>query len=58
LKWLVATVQGSGDSPCCVDSPDPHAIEAALIVHRGMALINSISLEKTDFRNYCRWWQI
>lgn len=35
--------------PCCIDSPDPRAIEAALSVHRGTALINSISLEKDRF---------
>jgi 5-methyltetrahydrofolate--homocysteine methyltransferase len=45
LKWVVATVQGSVDTPCCIDSPDPLAIEAALSVHKGTAMINSISLE-------------
>ncbi len=46
LKWLVATVQEALAAPCCIDSPDPMAIAAALGVHRGTALINSISLEK------------
>ena len=23
LKWLVTTVQGAVDAPCCIDSPDP-----------------------------------
>jgi 5-methyltetrahydrofolate--homocysteine methyltransferase len=32
-------------------SPDPAAIEAALAVHRGTALINSISLEKERWEN-------
>ena len=49
LKWLVATVQGSVNAPCCIDSPDPNAIEAALEVHKGTAMINSISLEKERF---------
>jgi len=49
LKWLVSTVQGSVDAPCCIDSPDPKAIEAALAVHKGTAMINSISLEKDRF---------
>ncbi len=49
LKWLVATVQGAVDAPCCIDSPDPKAIEAALAVHKGTAMINSISLEKERF---------
>ena len=45
LKWLVQTVQGAADAPCAIDSPDPKAIEAALSVHKGAAMINSISLE-------------
>jgi 5-methyltetrahydrofolate corrinoid/iron sulfur protein methyltransferase len=46
LKWLVETVQQATDQPCAIDSPDPAAIEAALSVHKGTAMINSISLEK------------
>jgi 5-methyltetrahydrofolate corrinoid/iron sulfur protein methyltransferase len=49
LRWLVSTVQGTVDTPCCIDSPDPKAIEAALEVHKGTAMINSISLEKERF---------
>jgi cobalamin-dependent methionine synthase I len=46
LRWLVETVQSAVDVPCCIDSPDPKAIEEALKVHRGAAMVNSISLEK------------
>ena len=49
LKWLVATVQDAVDAPCCIDSPDPKAIEAAMAAHKGTAMINSISLEKERF---------
>jgi 5-methyltetrahydrofolate--homocysteine methyltransferase len=49
LKWLVETVQAVTDTPCALDSPDPAAIEAALSVHRGTPLINSISLEKERY---------
>jgi len=49
LKWLVQTVQAEVDLPCCLDSPDPKAIEAALSVHAGTPMINSISLEKERF---------
>lgn len=49
LTWLVATVQGAVEVPCCIDSPDPRAIAAALAVHKGTALINSISLEKERY---------
>jgi len=45
LKWLVKTVQDETGKPCCIDSPSPAAIEAALSVHSGPAMINSISLE-------------
>jgi 5-methyltetrahydrofolate--homocysteine methyltransferase len=49
LKWLVGAVQSAVDAPCCIDSPDPRAIEAALSVHKGTAMINSISLEKERY---------
>ena len=49
LQWLVKTVQNGVNSPCCIDSPDPSAIEKALAVHKGGAMINSISLEKDRF---------
>jgi len=45
LAWLVETIQGAVDKPCCLDSPNPKALEAALKVHRGRALLNSITLE-------------
>ncbi len=49
LKWLVTNVQEAVDCPCCIDSPSAEAIEAALTVHRGPAMINSISLEKDRY---------
>ena len=49
LKWLVEAVQSIVDGPCCIDSPDPNAIETALAVHKGTAMINSISLEKDRY---------
>lgn len=49
LRWLVSTVQSEVNAPCCLDSPDPKAIEAALSVHQGTAMINSISLEKQRY---------
>lgn len=49
LEWLVKTVQSAIDKPCCIDSPDPKAIENALAVHKGTAMINSISLEKDRY---------
>ena len=49
LKWLVTTVQKIVEAPCCLDSPDPKAIEAALSIHKGVPMINSISLEKERY---------
>jgi cobalamin-dependent methionine synthase I len=46
LVWLVKTVQEAVDVPLCLDSPNPDALEAALRVHRGKALINSVTGEK------------
>jgi 5-methyltetrahydrofolate--homocysteine methyltransferase len=49
LKWLVEVVQAAVDRPCCLDSPNPKALENALVAHRGIAMINSISLEKNRY---------
>lgn len=46
LCWLVRTVQEAVDLPISLDSPNPEAIEAALRVHRGTPIINSISAER------------
>ena len=49
MKWLAATVQEAVEAPCCIDSPDPKVIEAALSLHKGTAMINSISLEQARY---------
>jgi 5-methyltetrahydrofolate--homocysteine methyltransferase len=49
LAWMVPRIQSVVDIPCCIDSPSPEAIEAALTVHKGRAMINSISLERRRF---------
>jgi len=51
LKWLVRTVQEKVTVPCCLDSPDAKALEGALAVHVGPAMVNSISLEKERYQN-------
>jgi len=51
MKWLVKTVQDVVDGPCSIDSPNPKAIEASLSVHKGVPMINSISLEKERYNN-------
>jgi 5-methyltetrahydrofolate corrinoid/iron sulfur protein methyltransferase len=49
LTWLVQNVQEVVDAPCAIDSPDPEAIQVALAVHKGIPMINSISLEKERY---------
>ena len=39
LPWL----------PCCIDSPNPKALESALKVHKGVPMINSITAEKSRY---------
>jgi 5-methyltetrahydrofolate--homocysteine methyltransferase len=46
LCWLVKVVQEVVDLPISLDSPNPKAIEAAIKVHRGTPLINSITGER------------
>jgi len=50
LCWLVETVQKEIDLPLCLDSPSPEALSRALELHKGEAMINSISLEKERFQ--------
>ncbi|MGD9367834.1 MAG: dihydropteroate synthase [Desulfobacteraceae bacterium] len=49
LPWLVETVQAVVDLPLCLDSPNPAALEKAMAVHKGIPMINSISLEKERY---------
>jgi 5-methyltetrahydrofolate--homocysteine methyltransferase len=49
LKWVVKNVLEAVKVPCCIDSPNPKAIEATLKFHRDktdqIPMVNSISLE-------------
>ncbi len=49
MQWLIKTVQEAVTAPCCIDSPDPKVVEAALSVHEKTPMINSISLEKARY---------
>lgn len=46
LEWMVQTIQEAIETPLSLDSPNPFALRKALAVHKGKALVNSISLEK------------
>lgn len=41
--WLVPVIQEAVSLPLCIDSARPPAIEAALKLHKGRAMINSIN---------------
>ncbi len=48
MAWAVNSVQEVTDSPLSLDTTNPVAMEAGLKVHKGRALINSISLARMD----------
>lgn len=48
MEWVVKTVQEVTDKPLSLDTTNPVAIEAGLKVHKGRALINSISLVRME----------
>jgi len=50
LCWLVETVQSELDVPLALDSPNPKALKEAMKRHKGVPLINSISLEEERFQ--------
>ena len=51
LCWLVKVVQEVVDLPISLDSPNPKAIAAAIKVHRGTPMINSITGERERMDN-------
>lgn len=46
MTWAVQLVQSVVDKPLALDSPDPKVIEAAIAVHKGVPMLNSITMEK------------
>jgi len=50
LPETVKAIQEAFDIPLCLDSPNPKAIEAALKVIRGKALINSVNGEERSLQ--------
>lgn len=51
LRWMIQEIQQEIDVPLCIDSPNPVALKAALDVHQGEALLNSISGETERYQN-------
>jgi len=48
MEWAVKTVQEVTDKPLSLDTTNVMAMEAGLKVHKGKALINSISLQRAE----------
>lgn len=47
MGWLVETVQEAVDTPLAIDTPNIKALEAGLKAHKGRALINSTTGERS-----------
>lgn len=45
LRWLIEVVQDATDTPLCIDSPNPRAIEAVFKYANKPGMLNSISEE-------------
>lgn len=45
LKWLMEVVQDATDTPLCIDSPNPRAIEAVFKYAQKPGMLNSVSEE-------------
>ena len=50
LPKAVKVVQETVDAPMCLDSPNKDALEAALKVYKGKALVNSVSGEEASLK--------
>lgn len=46
MEWLTKVAQSVSPLGCCLDSTNPDAIECGLKVHRGVALINSTTVDQ------------
>jgi cobalamin-dependent methionine synthase I len=48
LRWAIPLLQCELKIPLSIDTPNPKAMEAALKIHKGRALLNSITGEKSS----------
>lgn len=51
MKWLVKIAQDATELPLCIDSANAQALAAGLQVHRGKAIVNSISGEDSRYKS-------
>jgi len=48
LRWAIPLLQHELTVPLSIDTPNPKAMEAALKIHKGRALLNSVTGERTS----------
>ena len=48
LRWAIPLLQCELKIPLSIDTPNPRAMEAALKIHKGRALLNSVTGEKSS----------
>jgi len=51
LKWAIPLLQEKLNIPLSIDTPNPKAMEEGLKMHKGKALLNSLSGEKEKIKN-------
>lgn len=51
LKWVIPLLQKKLSIPLSIDTPNPKAMEEGLKMHKGKALLNSLSGEKKKIKN-------
>jgi|Deesub1362B_J571_1020462.scaffolds.fasta_scaffold00986_4 5-methyltetrahydrofolate--homocysteine methyltransferase len=52
LSWAIPLIQNKIKIPLCIDTPNLKAMEKALEIHKGKAILNSITGEKEKIKNY------
>jgi cobalamin-dependent methionine synthase I len=51
MQWLVETVQDAVETPLCIDTPNPEALETGLaLCKNGQSMLNSITAEKERYK--------
>jgi 5-methyltetrahydrofolate--homocysteine methyltransferase len=55
LKKVLTTVMEVVDAPLCIDTSDPKALETALSMYEGKALVNSVSGEERSLGAVLPW---
>ena len=52
LEWAIPLLQEELNIPLTIDTPNPEAMEAGLKIHKGQALLNSLSGEANRIKTF------